>query len=421
MSLPARAHILGIGGVGMSGVALLLRANGITVTGSDLRESPLLERVREAGCTVSLAPDPVSVGQASWLVVPDSVSDEHPEVVEATRLQLLVCSRDEALSLLLSGTETRVLCGALNRGATLHAIVAALQSDAVGYFSGAIPTDGRPHARLGDPMFVELDERFVSDLAGKRCVLATDLPANGLGYYTEPAPAEHLRALAAHSQTHLILPEPDDAGFAFVSSRAGARFRLTFDDAHRQLQLETSKSSTTCTLPQPSNPFQLRTLAAAGAYLHLEERWDGARLAEGLSRASSASIVGQFEVRTRGPRRFIHDVRTHPVGVAALIEAARAGAESLQVVVRPYPFTLRAYDDVHWASAFSMAGHVQLLPAYPGGDGTDEERLSRILVSRGIDVTRTSAYQDQGFQTTLFVGGEDMGALAEDAATSDVT
>jgi len=409
---------LGIGGVGMSGVALLLRSHAVAVSGSDLRESPLLRKVRSVGCAVSLQPDPESVSLASWLIVPDAVPDGHPEVAQAAAAGLLVLSREEALKRILSGTEKRGVCGVLNRGGALHGIVEALQDPDVGCFSGAIPRNGQPHARLGVPMFVELDERFVEDLSEYSSLLVADCPPDSLGYASQADPIAHLRALAKRSGTLLIYPEKDAAHcLRFASSRGSGRFRLRYDGVRRVVRAESSEGVQEVDLGASLDLFHLRNVAAVGAYLHLAEGWSGARLIEGMLRASHARIVGQFEVRAHGERRFIHDVRTHPIGVRAIVDAAETPKQGLQVVLRPYPFTFNAYGDAHWCEAFKGVGRVQLLPAYPGGRGDEGERLAKLLSGIGVQVLQTDEYcSDPEFATTLFIGGEDLAALADAAA-----
>ena len=96
-----RLHFVGIGGIGMSGIAEVLLNLGYTVTGSDLRESPVVVRLRELGAKVWVGHAPDQVGEAEAVVTSSAIPDNNPELAEARRRRLPVITRGELLAELM--------------------------------------------------------------------------------------------------------------------------------------------------------------------------------------------------------------------------------------------------------------------------------------------------------------------------------
>ena len=80
-SVPSRVHVVGIGGAGMSAIATVLRSMGHTVTGSDLKESAVTERLTALGIPVSIGHEAANVGSAQVVTVSTAVAGSNPEVV----------------------------------------------------------------------------------------------------------------------------------------------------------------------------------------------------------------------------------------------------------------------------------------------------------------------------------------------------
>ena len=95
---PRRVHVVGVGGAGMSAIATVLAAMGHQVTGSDLKWSPAMERLRAAGARLWVGHDPAHVGDAEVVTVSSAVTEANPEVVQARRGGLPVLSRAQMLA-----------------------------------------------------------------------------------------------------------------------------------------------------------------------------------------------------------------------------------------------------------------------------------------------------------------------------------
>src|ERR1700728_1922038 len=98
LGVPQRVHIVGIGGAGMSAIALVLRAMGHHVTGSDLKDSPVAERLRSHGITVAVGHSPENVAGADAVTYSPAVQPENPELVEARAQGIRVVARSEMLA-----------------------------------------------------------------------------------------------------------------------------------------------------------------------------------------------------------------------------------------------------------------------------------------------------------------------------------
>src|SRR5437763_7856896 len=98
---PQHVHFVGIGGIGMSGIAEVLLTLGYEVSGSDLRLSPITERLRQAGAAIYLGHEAQHVNGAKAVVVTSALENGNPEVLEARRMQIPVIPRGELLAELM--------------------------------------------------------------------------------------------------------------------------------------------------------------------------------------------------------------------------------------------------------------------------------------------------------------------------------
>src|SRR5689334_24457466 len=98
---PQQLHFTGIGGIGMSGIAEVLLNLGYRISGSDVKLSPITERLQSLGATVFEGHQASNLGEARALVVSSAVDEQNPEVQEARRRQIPVIPRGELLAELM--------------------------------------------------------------------------------------------------------------------------------------------------------------------------------------------------------------------------------------------------------------------------------------------------------------------------------
>src|SRR5512140_1627686 len=158
-----KIHFIGIGGIGMSGIAeILLTLGAYRISGSDLRRSPVTERLRKLGANVAEGHRAENVHGADVVVTSSAVRRDNPEIVEAQRLQLPVIPRGEMLAELMRLKYGIVVAGSHGKTTTTSMIACVLQHaglDPTVVVGGRVGSIGS-NARLGtgDIMVVESDE-----------------------------------------------------------------------------------------------------------------------------------------------------------------------------------------------------------------------------------------------------------------------
>ena len=123
-----RVHFVGIGGAGLSGIARVMLARGIPVSGSDADDSPTLAALRALGARVSLGHDAANVHDVDTLVVSVAVRDDNPEVAEARRQGLVVLPRSAAVASVMVGRRALAVAGTHGKTTTTSLLTVALQA-----------------------------------------------------------------------------------------------------------------------------------------------------------------------------------------------------------------------------------------------------------------------------------------------------
>ncbi|GAA5151153.1 UDP-N-acetylmuramate--L-alanine ligase [Nocardioides marinquilinus] len=123
-----RVHFVGIGGAGLSGIARIMLARGVAVSGSDGTDSPTLDALRALGARVHVGHDAAHVADADTLVVSTAIHDDNPEYVEATRRGLRVLPRSAALAAVMAGRRVVAVAGTHGKTTTTSLLTVALQA-----------------------------------------------------------------------------------------------------------------------------------------------------------------------------------------------------------------------------------------------------------------------------------------------------
>ena len=129
-----RVHFVGIGGAGLSGIARIMLARGIPVSGSDGNDSPTLEALRTLGARVHVGHDAGQVREVDTVVVSTAVREDNPEYVEAVRQGLRVLPRSAALAAVMADRRVVAVAGTHGKTTTTSLLTVALQA------AGADPT-----------------------------------------------------------------------------------------------------------------------------------------------------------------------------------------------------------------------------------------------------------------------------------------
>jgi UDP-N-acetylmuramate--alanine ligase len=382
-----RLHFIGIGGAGMSGLALVARALGASVTGSDRAESSYLERLRAAGIEPAIGHDAAHLPACAEVVVSTAIGEDNPELAAALAAGARVLHRGDLLAEVTRLKHCFAIAGTHGKTTTssmaAHVLV-ELGRDPAYLIGGELRSTGANAAwGSGDWMVVEADESDRSFLK-----LAPDF-------------ASVTNVELDHHATYHSTREVEEAFAAFVgqSGRAAAWVqappvgaRETFgidagDLAARDVRLSAGGSRFVCegvevTLRVPGEHNVLNALAALA----------GLRAA-GVSVAEAAPALEGFSgARRRFERRgatatgaeVYDDYAHHPTEVRATLEAARTlGARRVVAVFQPHLYSRTKMLAREFGRALALADLVAVLEIYPARErAEDHPGVSGLLVAR---------------------------------------
>jgi UDP-N-acetylmuramate--alanine ligase len=334
-----RLHLIGIGGAGMSGIARLLLARGIEVTGSDLKASPGLAGLEAAGATVFVGHRAEQVGSPDAVVVSSAIPPANPELREARRAGVPVLMRAQVLAALMRGRRGVAVAGTHGKTTTTSMISVVLSRTGLDptYVIGGDLNESGSGAGHGDgSVFVaEADESDGSFLLlGAELGVITNAEEDHLDFYRDRTEVEAaFGAFAARVGT--VVACWDDPGVR--RAVAGAPARLVRYGSRDDVEVSvrdplTGPEGSRATVTLWGRPVQVR-LAVPGRHNLLNA---AAALAVavllGVEPDAAASALGTFSgVRRRFERRgtaggatFVDDYAHHPSEVVATLAAARA-------------------------------------------------------------------------------------------------
>jgi UDP-N-acetylmuramate--alanine ligase len=387
-----RVHFVGVGGAGMSGIARILIARGVPVSGSDAKDSRELAALRVLGADVRVGHAAGQVHGADTVVVSSAVRPTNPEVVEAHRLGLRVLRRAEALAAVMADRRAVAVAGTHGKTTTTSLLTVALQHAGAdpSFAIGGSLTDTGVNAHNGSgPLFVaEADESDGSFLVlHPYAAVVTNVEADHLDHYgTAAAVAAAFDAFArtVDPSGFLVacLDDPGSARLAGVAAADGLAV-WTYGEAPDadvrvdRLRLAGTRSAFevvargrrlgvfTLQIPGRHNVLNATAALAAGLALGYAEQV----LREGL--ALFTGTRRRFELKgAAGGVRVYDDYAHHPTEIVAVLRAARevAGDGRLVVAFQPHRYSRTAAFRQELGEALSLADEVVVLEVYPAGE-----------------------------------------------------
>ena len=383
-TVAAHIHIVGVGGAGMSAIATVLHAMGHRVSGSDLRESGVTERLRALGVEVAIGHDAAHVGDADLLTRSTAVGPDNPEVVEAQRRGLPVLSRAETLA----GIAARRRCIAVagTHGKTTTASMLALILVEAGLrpsflIGGEVNEIGTNAAwDTGAWIVVEADEsdgtflHLVPDIA-----VVTNIEADHLDHYGSFDAVRRAFAAFLGSARHRVVGS-DDAEAHAIGLAVGADLVGLGDDAtHTITSVVTGRSSVDFDLTGPDGAL-VAHLAVAVPGLHNAKNAAVATVAAlgaGASGVAATRALARFggvarRFEFRGELdgvTYVDDYAHLPTEVRAALAAARNGDWGRVVAVfQPHRYSRTADVGSAFGQAFDDADVVVLTDVYGAGE-----------------------------------------------------
>jgi UDP-N-acetylmuramate--alanine ligase len=407
-------HFVGIGGIGMSGIAEVLINLGYTVSGSDVADSANVKRLREKGIKVAIGHKTQNIDGADVVVISSAIKRDNPELIEARAKRLPVVRRAEMLAELMRLKSCVAIAGTHGK-TTTTSLVAAL-FDAGGLdptvINGGIINAYGTNARLGagDWMVVEADEsdgtflKLPADVAIVTNVdpehldhfktfeavqdafhaLIENIPFYGFAVMCTDHPV--VQTLVGRLEDRRILTYGEnpqaDVRLSDLSHQNGAsRFKVLFRDREGKI----ANVIDNLMLPMPGRHNALNATAAVAVAHELGMNDD-------IIRKALAAFGGVKRRFTRAGEWngavIIDDYGHHPVEIAAVLRAARESASNKVIaIVQPHRYTrLRDLFD-QFCTCFNDADVVIVAPVYPAGEapiaGTDRDALVQGLRAHG--------------------------------------
>ncbi|HEU0309900.1 MAG TPA: UDP-N-acetylmuramate--L-alanine ligase [Sphingomicrobium sp.] len=412
-------HFVGIGGIGMSGIAEVMHHLGYKVQGSDNNESYVTEGLRKAGIPVMIGQKPENLGDAAVVVCSTAIRDDNPEVQAAAERRLPRVRRAEMLAELMRMQSTIAVAGTHGKTTTTSMIAAMLDAGGIDptVINGGIINAYGSNARLGksDWMVIEADESDGSFLRLDGTIaVVTNIDPEHLEHYgsfdaIKDAFVEFVENVPFYGLAVMCVDHPEVQG---VLSRIRDRRIVTYGtSALADLRAENivpegggsrfdvsvlGKDGERRTIrdvfvPMPGRHNVLNALAAVA--VGLEFGFDDAVLAKGFERFSG--VKRRFtKVGDVGGATIIDDYAHHPVEIRAVLSAAREAAqERVIAVVQPHRYTrLRDLMD-DFQNAFNDADVVFVAPVYAAGEepieGVDAHALAEGLRAHGHRMVKT--------------------------------
>lgn len=408
MSQGHRIHFVGIGGIGMSGIAEVLLNLGYSVSGSDLSRSETAERLASLGAHVVYGHDPDHVDKAvDAVVISSAVKFSNPEVARARDLQIPVIPRAEMLAELMrmkSGIAVAGTHGKTTTTSLLAQILSEAGMDPTIVIGGKVHSLGS-NARLGEGEYLvaeadESDGTFL--LLSPTIAVITNIDPEHLEHWGSVERAadaflEFANRVPFYGTAILGVDSPRVAALVPRLRKRFLTYGLTRDAefSARDLRIEGFETRFVATragedlgevqVASPGRHIAMNALATIAVCLEIDVPFSD--VAAGL--AAFAGIHRRFEIRGRANGvTVIDDYGHHPEEVRATLRAAREGLGGRRIVVfqpHRYSRTRDLFED--FLGAFDDADHLLLIDIHAAGeepiDGVDAESLARALARRG--------------------------------------
>ncbi|WP_308815589.1 UDP-N-acetylmuramate--L-alanine ligase [Sphingomonas sp. GV3] len=410
-------HFVGIGGIGMSGIAEVMKNLGYTVQGSDVAEGYVVQGLRDKGIAVTIGHAAENVADAAVVVTSTAITRSNPEVEAALERRIPVVRRAEMLAELMRLKQTVAVAGTHGKTTTTSMVAALLDAGGIDptVINGGIINSYGSNARLGasDWMVVEADESDGSFLRLDGTIaVVTNIDPEHLDHYgsfdavkdafvefVENVPFYGAALLCLdHPEVQNVLPRVRDRRVVTYGFSAQADIRGVdvtpvpggnrFACVVRQRD-GSARTIADIELPMPGRHNVQNALAAIGVALELGI--DDATIARGFEAFGGVkrrfTKVGEVAV-DGGAVTVIDDYGHHPVEIRAVLAAAREGARGRVIaVVQPHRYSRLGNLMEDFQTAFNDADRVLVTPVYAAGEapvpGVDAEALVEGLKRRG--------------------------------------
>ncbi len=447
-------HFIGIGGIGMSGIAEVLKNLGFEVTGSDISDNQNIKRLRNIGIKVIIGHKQENILQASIIVISSAINDDNSELKEARRKRLPIVRRAEMLAELMRFKKTISVGGTHGKTTTTSLMAAVLEKASFDptVINGGVINSYNSNAKLGSSewMVVEADESDGSFLKlPSTNVIVTNIDAEHLDFYKNfkelkeafkkfinNIPFYGVAIICIDNPTiQSIISEIDDKRIITYGLSLQADFRavkITFKESKTYFTLEISprKDSSikkienmVSNIPGMHNVQNILAVCAMSVELGIDFKVIKEALTnfQGVNRRFS--LIQNFN----GVKIF-DDYGHHPTEIKATLSAAREISNSKVIaIVQPHRYSRLKLLFEDFTSAFNDADTVFITDIYAAGEIPDSELNNDSLLSSLISAGHKDARKycvielEKLFENTLrngdivvFLGAGDISTKAKE-------
>jgi len=414
-------HFVGIGGIGMSGIAEVLANLGFRVTGSDQSKSEVTARLEQLKVEVTEGHDAENVGDAHVVVRSTAVRDDNPEIIEARRRSIPVIPRAEMLAELMRMKPYTVACAGSHGKTTTTSMVATVLGAAgldPTFVVGGIVRSYRSNARLGksELMVIEADESDRSFLMLTPMIaVVTNIDREHMDYYHDMEDvrrcfADFVNKVPFYGVSVLCLDDPHVQAVIPKVERRRITYGMSAqaDISAHEISYDQSFGSTftvlsgvnvlgKVSLRVPGKHNVYNSLAAIAVALELDVPFD--TIAHALGEFSGAERRFQFKGEEKGVT-VVDDYGHHPTEIKATLSAARIGAPNRRIVVlcQPHRYSRPADLMDEFASGFNNADVLLVMDIYAASEAPIEGISAEILTGR---------IKSYGHKSAQYIGGLD--------------
>lgn len=413
-----RIHFVGIGGVGMCGIAEVLLNQGYEIAGSDLRRSPTVERLEQLGMTIYIGHEKSNIQQVDAVVVSSAVNESNPEVQAAREQRIPVVRRAEMLAELMRYRHGIAVAGTHGKTTTTSLMASVLAEAGVDptFVIGGRLTSAGTNARLGDSRYLvaEADESDASFLHLQPMVsIVTNIEADHMSTYggdfnrLKKTFVDFLHNLPFYGLAVLCTDDPVVEELIPQISRPIITYGFNDQADFRAEEVEQigMKTSFVAIRPEPHKPLAV-TLNMPGRHNVLnalstiavatDEGINDEAITTGLNQFQGVGrrfqVMGDYPLaahEAEAPVTLVDDYGHHPSEVAATVAAIRNGwpEKRLVMVYQPHRYsrTRDLYED--FVQVLSEVDVLLLMEVYPAGEepipGADARSLCRSIRQRG--------------------------------------
>ena len=397
MSLPAhalfapsqRVHFIGIGGIGMSGIAEILLTMGYAVSGSDLRESATTQRLTKLGATIYTGHAAQNAAASDVVVTSSAVAKDNPEVQEARARKIPVIQRAEMLAELMRlkyGIAVAGMHGKTTTTSMVAAVLAGGELDPTVVVGGRVDAMGS-NARLGKSQYLvaEADESDRSFLKlSPVLAVVTNLDREHMESYKDMADVEAcfvefmdkvpfygaVTACFDNAMLRAILPRVQRKVYTYgESADADFRVRMLPSETGARAKFEVNAKGLllgpfVLHVPGRHNVLNATAAVAIGVQLGIAPE----KIAAGL--ASFSGVDRRFHIRgVANGVTVVDDYGHHPTEIKATLQAAReCGYGRVLVLFQPHRYTRTRDLMSDFATSFGDADAVQVLDIYAASE-----------------------------------------------------